>query len=150
MTNLTPAQLEQFESTFRYFDKDTSGMLTIAELAAALASLGIVYSDEDMTAIYDQLVEDYSAVTYEAWINLMVDIMEDQITPEQLRESFQGISNNKPFVTELDLRRVNLSEATVSYLQEAMPKADIQDGVGAQGEAGYNYDSWLDDLFLSP
>jgi Ca2+-binding EF-hand superfamily protein len=44
MTNLTPAQLEQFESTFRYFDKDTSGMLSIAELAAALASLGIVYS----------------------------------------------------------------------------------------------------------
>ena len=44
MTNLTPAQLEQFESTFRYFDKDTSGILTISELAAALASLGIVYS----------------------------------------------------------------------------------------------------------
>jgi hypothetical protein len=25
-----------------------------------------------MTAIYDQLVDDYSAITYEAWINLMV------------------------------------------------------------------------------
>jgi len=149
MTNLTPAQLEQFESTFRYFDKETSGMLSITELATALASMGIVYSDEDMTAIYEQLVEDYSAVTYEAWINLMVDIMEDQITPEQLRESFQGISNNKPFVTELDLRRVNLSEATVSYLQEAMPKADVQDGEEAHKEPGYNYDLWLDDLFLS-
>jgi Ca2+-binding EF-hand superfamily protein len=44
MTNLTPGQLEQFESTFRYFDKDTSGVLTVSELAAALASLGIVYS----------------------------------------------------------------------------------------------------------
>jgi len=99
-----------------------------------------------MLAIYDQLVADYSAVTYEAWINLMVDIMEDQITPEQLRESFQGISDSKPFVTELDLRRVNLSEATVSYLQEAMPKVEVADS--NQGAVGYDYDLWLDDLFL--
>jgi Ca2+-binding EF-hand superfamily protein len=44
MTNLTPAQLEQFESTFRYFDKDETNTLSVPELAAALASLGIVYS----------------------------------------------------------------------------------------------------------
>lgn len=44
MTNLTPAQLEQFESTFRYFDKDESNTLSQAEMTAALASLGIVYS----------------------------------------------------------------------------------------------------------
>lgn len=44
MTNLTPAQLEQFESTFRYFDRDESNTLNQSEMAAALASLGIVYS----------------------------------------------------------------------------------------------------------
>jgi len=44
MTNLTPAQLEQFESTFRYFDKDDSKSLSQSEMTAALASLGIVYS----------------------------------------------------------------------------------------------------------
>lgn len=44
MTNLTPAQLEQFESTFRYFDKDESNTLEQSEMTAALASLGIVYS----------------------------------------------------------------------------------------------------------
>ena len=43
MTNLTPAQLEQFESTFRYFDKDESNTLELAEMTAALASLGIIY-----------------------------------------------------------------------------------------------------------
>lgn len=47
MTNLTPAQLEQFESTFRYFDKDQSNTLNEFESAAALASLGIVYSVSD-------------------------------------------------------------------------------------------------------
>lgn len=44
MSNLTPAQLEQFESTFRYFDKDESNTLEPAEMTAALASLGIIYS----------------------------------------------------------------------------------------------------------
>ena len=91
MTNLTPAQLEQFESTFRYFDKDESNTLEPLEMTAALASLGIVYSvrpfsrqytrlslqafcaqEDDMYMIYDQLVQDYGAVTYEAFINLLV------------------------------------------------------------------------------
>jgi Ca2+-binding EF-hand superfamily protein len=72
MTNLTPAQLEQFESTFRYFDKDETNTLSLTEMTAALASLGIVYSDEDMDFIYTQLTEDYGAVTFEAFINLLV------------------------------------------------------------------------------
>jgi Ca2+-binding EF-hand superfamily protein len=72
MTNLTPAQLEQFESTFRYFDKDGTNTLNLAEMIAALASLGIVYSEDDMNYIYDELLQDYGAVTYEAFINLLV------------------------------------------------------------------------------
>lgn len=43
MTNLTPAQLEEFESTFRHFDTDCSNTLNIYEFGAALASLGIFY-----------------------------------------------------------------------------------------------------------
>jgi Ca2+-binding EF-hand superfamily protein len=72
MTNLTPAQLEQFESTFRYFSKDESNTLNLAGMVAALASLGIVYSEEDMNYIYEELVHDYGAVTFEAFINLLV------------------------------------------------------------------------------
>jgi Ca2+-binding EF-hand superfamily protein len=49
MSNLTPAQLEQFESTFRYFDRDESNTLNVSEMTAALASLGIVYSVRSMT-----------------------------------------------------------------------------------------------------
>ena len=74
MTNLTPAQLEQFESTFRYFDKDETNTLSLSEMSAALASLGIVYTDEDMDYIYDQLLEQYGALTFEAFINLLVII----------------------------------------------------------------------------
>ena len=90
MTNLTPAQLEQFESTFRYFDKDETNTLSQFEMSAALASLGIVYpvspaqrprnehltlsslQDEDLDIIYDELLQGYGAVTFEAFINLLV------------------------------------------------------------------------------
>lgn len=44
MTNLTPAQLEQFESTFRYFARDDNNVLDLPEFSGALASLGMVYS----------------------------------------------------------------------------------------------------------
>ena len=181
MTNLTPAQLEQFESTFRYFDRDESNTLSISEMAAALASLGIVYpvrvrchsiclflifyQDDDLGAIYDQLTLDYGAVSFEAFINLLVDITEDQTTPEQLREAFRGIAGDKvrlpdssslcealgnlhctdqlmtrqPFVTELDLRVARLPASAVEYLREAMPSTQNDDG-----ETLLDYEAWLD------
>ncbi|KAK0464342.1 actinin-like protein [Desarmillaria tabescens] len=142
MTNLTPAQLEQFESTFRYFDRDESNTLNQSEMTAALASLGIVYSDEDMNYIYDQVVQDYGAVSFEAFINLLVDITEDQTSPEQLREAFRGIASDKLFVTELDLRIAHLPASSVDYLKEVMPSVRNE-----AGEPEYDYERWLDDVF---
>ncbi|KAI0357506.1 actinin-like protein [Trametes cingulata] len=142
MTNLTPAQLEQFESTFRYFDKDESNTLNQSEMAAALASLGIVYSDEDMDLIYDQLLQDYGAVTFEAFINLLVDIMEDQTSPAQLREAFRGIAADKPYVTELDLRVAHLPASAIEFLRQAMPSA-----TNDVGEPEYDYERWIEEVF---
>jgi len=140
MSNLTPAQLEQFESTFRYFDRDKSNTLEVAEMTAALASLGIVYSDEDVDIIHGQLVDEYGAVTYEAFINLLVEITEDQTSSEQLREAFRGIAHDKPYVTELDLQVALLPPGSLDYLREVMPL--VPGGVN-----GYDYEAWLDHVF---
>ncbi|GLB38228.1 putative ca2+ insensitive EF hand [Lyophyllum shimeji] len=142
MTNLTPAQLEQFESTFRYFDKDETNTLNLSEMTAALASLGIIYSDEDMVFIFEDLTAAYGAVTFEAFINLLVDITEDQTSPEQLRDAFRGIATDKPFVTELDLRIAHLPPSAIEYLREAMPSTSNE-----AGEPEYDYERWLDDVF---
>ena len=48
MTNLTPIQLEEFESVFRHFDKDLSNTLQEIEFSAAIASLSLVYDEEEM------------------------------------------------------------------------------------------------------
>ncbi|KAH0832095.1 calponin homology domain-containing protein [Lanmaoa asiatica] len=135
-------QLEQFESTFRYFDRDETNTLILSEFSAALASLGIIYSDEDLVYIYDQLVQDYGAVTFEAFINLLVDITEDQTSPEQLRESFRGIAEDKPFVTELDMKLAQLPVGAIDYLREVLPSSKNE-----VGEPEYDYETWLHDVF---
>ncbi|TEB22992.1 actin cross-linking [Coprinellus micaceus] len=142
VTNLTPAQIEQFETTFRYFDKDETNTLNQMEMMSALASLGIVYSNQDVDYIYEQLVGDYGAVTFEAFINLLVDITEDQTTPTQLLESFQGIAHSKPFITELDLRLAHIPQSSIDYLLNAMPSSPPPDD-GAEPE--YDYVGWLDE-----
>ena len=40
MTNLTPIQLEEFESVFRHFDRDNSGSIDGGELSEALRQFG--------------------------------------------------------------------------------------------------------------
>lgn len=39
---------------------------------SALASLGIVYPDEEVESIYAQLERQFGALTYEAWLTLLV------------------------------------------------------------------------------
>ena len=90
MTNLTPAQLEEFESTFRYFDKDETNTLNLSEMIAALASLGIVYSEEDLDTIYGQLNGEYGAVTFEAFINLLVSPLVDFPLLTLIKKCFAG------------------------------------------------------------
>ncbi|KAL4080698.1 calponin homology domain-containing protein [Scleroderma citrinum] len=142
MTNLTPAQLEQFEGTFRYFARDETNTLSLPEFCAALASLGMVYSDEDMDYLFDQLEQEYGAITFQAFINLLVDITEDQTSPEQLQESFRGIASDKLFVTELDLRLAHLPASAIDYLREVMPSRTNE-----VGEAEYDYEAWLEEVF---
>ncbi|CAG7853524.1 Alpha-actinin-2 AltName: Full=Alpha-actinin skeletal muscle isoform 2; AltName: Full=F-actin cross-linking protein [Serendipita indica DSM 11827] len=157
MTNLTPAQLEQFESTFRYFDKDETNTLSVSELAAALASLGIVYSEEDIDVISQQLEQEYGATTFEAFINLLVEITEDQTSAEQLREAFRGIAQEKHFVTEMDLQLAQLSDGTIAFLTQTMPS--LNEGAYVDGDGGgrgtengaiepkFDYERWLDEAF---
>jgi len=49
---------------------------------------------------------------------------------------------HQPFVTELDLRVAQLPVSAIEYLREAMPSAQ-----GETGEAIYDYEGWLDDVF---
>jgi len=95
MTNLTPVQLEEFESVFRHFDRSGSNSLGELEFAAALASLGLVYTEEEMRDNFDETSAGYGKVSFEQFIRFMVAVTEDQYSPEQVFDSFKEVADGK-------------------------------------------------------
>lgn len=95
MTNLTPIQLEEFESVFRHFDRNMSNSLQELEFSAALASLGLVYDEIEMHESFDRVRGSGANVTFEQFIRFMVEVTEDQNTAEQVFQSFQEVADGK-------------------------------------------------------
>lgn len=95
MTNLTPIQLEEFESVFRHFDRDGSNTLQEIEFSAALASLGLVYDEEEMHEVFLETCGRNSTVSFEQFIRFMVSVTEDQNTAEQVFQSFREVADGK-------------------------------------------------------
>ena len=95
MTNLTPIQLEEFESVFRHFDRDGSNTLHELEFSAALASLSLVYDEEEMHEQFENVSGGTKQVTFEQFIRFMVDVTEDQNTAEQVFQSFREVADGK-------------------------------------------------------
>ncbi|KAK5166138.1 alpha-actinin [Saxophila tyrrhenica] len=122
MTNLTPIQLEEFESVFRHFDRDLSNSLQELEFSAALASLGLVYDEQEMHERFVEVAGRGGSVSFEQFIRFMVDVTEDQNTAEQVFESFREVADGKPYVTELDLTHSLIPDELVQQLVESMPK----------------------------
>ncbi|BFZ59316.1 alpha-actinin [Saitoella coloradoensis] len=140
MTNMTPAQLEEFESVFRHFDRDHTNVLERLEFNAALASLGLVYPDDEMESLFLKATQSQSPgtdyVTFEQFIRFMVDVTEDQNSPEQVLKSFRDVADGKEYVTEMDLRHSLVEGPVVEFLGGIMPR--VEDG-GGGGEGGMDY-----------
>ncbi|KAK9449246.1 calponin homology domain-containing protein [Limtongia smithiae] len=129
MTNLTPIQLEEFESVFRYFDKNQQNTLQEAEFAAALASLGIVYESDEMHEVYEDVCEGEPSISFEHFIRFMVDVTEDQNTAQQVLQSFIEVAEGKPYITEFDLRNSLIPDPKISQLEVLMPKDQSGQGL---------------------
>jgi len=52
------------------------------------------------------------------------------------------LTPTQPFVTELDLRLAQVPAHSVDYLKEAIPSKSNE-----VGEAEYDYETWLDQVF---
>ena len=161
MTNLTPIQLEEFESVFRHFDRDGSNTLHELEFSAALASLGLVYDEAEMHQRYDEvccmsLSESVShgvqrqrqkdGVGFEQFIRFMVNVTEDQNTAEQVFQSFREVADGKPYVTEMDLRHSLIPDETIDGLLSSMPThKDTRIDAGGD-QAQYDYVTFMEGI----
>ena len=150
MTNLTPIQLEEFESVFRHFDRDDSNSLQELEFSAALASLGLVFSEDEMHEYFMETSDGRNSVTFEQFIRFMVDVTEDQNTAEQVFQSFREVADGKPYVTEMDLRHSLVPDDVIDRLTEIVPQHKGPDLQQDRGMLQYDYISFMDKLLGGP
>lgn len=156
MTNLTPIQLEEFESVFRHFDRDDSNSLQELEFSAALASLGLVFSEDEM---HDYFLEAASTVpgngsynphkdrvTFEQFIRFMVEVTEDQNTAEQVFQSFREVADGKPYVTEMDLRHSLVPDEVIDKLVKIMPAHEGPDLAEDRDMPQFDYITFMDKM----
>lgn len=149
MTNLTPIQLEEFESVFRHFDRDMSNTLREVEFSGALASLGLVYDEEEMHAQFVEISTGKNHVTFEQFIRFMVSITEDQNTAEQVFQSFHDVADGKPYVTELDLRHSLIADEVVDDLVKSMPSHRGPDLQEDRQLPKYDYVTFMEQMTLA-
>ncbi|GKT53167.1 alpha-actinin, sarcomeric [Colletotrichum tofieldiae] len=146
MTNLTPIQLEEFESVFRHFDRDDTNSLQELEFSAALASLGLVFSEDEMHDYFMDTSKGRDHVTFEQFIRFMVDVTEDQNTAEQVFQSFREVADGKPYVTEMDLRHSLVPDEVIDKLIEIIPPHSGPDTAEDRGMPQYDYIAFMDKL----
>ncbi|KAI1777716.1 calponin homology domain-containing protein [Hypoxylon cercidicola] len=150
MTNLTPIQLEEFESVFRHFDRDDTNSLSELEFSAALASLGLVFSEDEMHDYFLDTSRGRDRVTFEQFIRFMVDVTEDQNTAEQVFQSFREVADGKPYVTEMDLRHSLVPDEVIEKLCEIVPPHTGPDMAQDRGVPQFDYISFMEKLISAP
>lgn len=146
MTNLTPIQLEEFESVFRHFDRDDTNCLSELEFSAALASLGLIFSEDEMHDYFLDTSGGRDHVTFEQFIRFMVDVTEDQNTAEQVFQSFREVADGKPYVTEMDLRHSLVPDDVIEKLVEIMPPHSGPDMQVDRGQPQFDYIAFMDKM----
>lgn len=150
MTNLTPIQLEEFESVFRHFDRDDTNSLSELEFSAALASLGLVFSEDEMHDYFLETSHGRDRVTFEQFIRFMVDVTEDQNTAEQVFQSFREVADGKPYVTEMDLRHSLVPDEVIEKLCEIVPPHNGPDMAQDRGVPQFDYISFMEKMISGP
>lgn len=158
MTNLTPIQLEEFESVFRHFDRDGTNSLQELEFSAALASLGLVYDEEEMHGKFLEVCHsgldgsmspvsrrqrEARGVGFEQFIRFMVSVTEDQNDADQVFQSFREVADGKPYVTEMDLRHSLIPDDLIEDLLQSMPTHRGPDMEADRDVPKYDYISFM-------
>ncbi|PWA01611.1 hypothetical protein BB558_002287 [Smittium angustum] len=158
---LSVAQLEEFESVFKSFDRSKENSLSDAEFRAALETLDLTYSEDEFSELFGYLssqsyeqnesrgfdangieneLQNEMKVSFESYIRFLVAVFEDQNNPSQVYDSFVTASNGKPFITTNDLQYAGLSSDQVDCLEKLMPKFD-------NDKNKLDYAKYIDDIF---
>lgn len=137
-SNLTEEQLKEFDLCFRHFARG-GDLLQKDDFYVALASLGLIYDEQDLDDILYNASHGGDAVSYEQWCNFLIDEMEDNSSPEQVLLAFRDVADGKAYVTASDYRESAISEANIRFLEREMKATMLQEG----RDIGYDYIEWM-------
>jgi len=141
---VSPEQLEEFKETFNHFDSQKKGNLTRLDFKSCLSGLGVVELDfEGGNAVFESIFKrvsgDGESISFNQFVDYMVSITADTVSPQQLSDSFDTIANGKSHLTVNDLKVAQLSAEQIAYLQSVLPPfSGIADA--------YDYKAWLKSL----
>ncbi|KAG4301887.1 hypothetical protein PCANB_002126 [Pneumocystis canis] len=148
-TNLTQAQMKEFDTVFKHFDRYGINALQGEVFTAALAALGLAYDEQEMEDIIAKASNETGVVTYNQFIDFLVDEMEDHDSPDQVLLAFRDVADGKPYITELDLRQSLVPPTEVEYLVSQMPKLQESETEVDDEDRGYpifDYCSYIESL----
>jgi len=138
-SNITEDQMNDFNESFKHFDKDRSGALDKLEFRACLKTLGQDPNDDAFNKLFSELAAQGGGerITKEAFIKYMISLLEDTDDAHQIKQSFRILSNERPSITPIDLRYPPLQENDVHFLTTHMK---------GQGEE-YDFNEYTDEVF---
>ncbi|EDV23711.1 uncharacterized protein TRIADDRAFT_37811 [Trichoplax adhaerens] len=144
---ITNEQLQEFKQAFNHFDKDKSGVLEIKEFRQCLVSVGLIpdieTNDEEFEHVLSVVDPDGSGtITIQEYIDYMIQEISEQDTADQIVESFRTLANDKPYITEEELRH----ELAPDYAEFCIKRMMQYDQPGAPADA-LDYTSFSSALY---
>jgi hypothetical protein len=137
LKGITVDQFKEIDEQFKKFDKDNSGDIDRKELTACLYSLGEERTSKEITAIMEQYASKPSQkVTSDAFKDLMIHILGDTDSKEEVLTGFQLINRGKPHTVKALMETV-VQPSDCLYIEQTAPKL---------GE-GNDYSAWVVSMF---
>jgi len=133
-------KMKEIEDSYGHFDKDNDGKLDKMEFKAALAAMSIpVKDDEALTALLHQVSGGADHISKEDWMRWNTEMAADRDTPEQIKQSFKLLADDKEAITADGLRVPPLTDEDIDYLVNNMPQ---------HANGGLDYNAFVDASFV--
>lgn len=94
---------------------------------------------------YDPLA---STVSYDAFLDFMLEELEDQNSPEQVLSAFKDVAGGEQLVTEADLRQSQIGDPAVQFLVSVMPRGSAGLPSGDPAASGLDYMGYMSTLLF--
>ncbi|KNC86979.1 hypothetical protein SARC_00872 [Sphaeroforma arctica JP610] len=149
-SGISEEKMQEYKESFKFFDKNRSGVLDRLEFRSCLLSTGYdlpdVKGNDGADPAFDLVMavvdpEGTGQVSFEAFADFAARDKQDATSSDQFKESFKIIAGDKDYITEEEIRR-DMSPATADYIMSVIkPKEGV--------EGGLDYLAFTDEIFQS-